>query len=235
MSCSNRNILNSVCSFTCDRFHTRIGPESSTCVETPDGPRWSHGTPTCEGKLFSSYKVIRDVNLYFCQQRIFANHQEKRSAMALWAAPVRISSIQSVLLRAQSPDMSFTQRVSPPLNVQLPSSGIDVRLAAQVTSFFVTMFKLEITEGNFHRTMSTKRQNGCIRHFRFFVISWTAELASYERFYQRNFSVSETLSRIWLGPRASFRLNKSNRIFCVMCRPIDIISLRVSAWWKSSR
>nr|XP_039253479.1 sushi, von Willebrand factor type A, EGF and pentraxin domain-containing protein 1-like [Styela clava] len=50
-SCSNANVLGSVCTFVCDRYHTRIGPQRSKCIETREGLRWSDPTPTCRPDL----------------------------------------------------------------------------------------------------------------------------------------------------------------------------------------
>lgn len=50
-SCTNENILGSVCTFSCNRFHTRVGPLRSKCIETPAGPQWSEKAPTCRPDL----------------------------------------------------------------------------------------------------------------------------------------------------------------------------------------
>lgn len=93
-SCTNANVLGSVCTFVCDRYHTRIGPQRSKCIETPAGLRWSDPSPTCRPDLClppretlehgrvscSRENFVTSVCTFKCTEPGYSLHPKKRTS-----------------------------------------------------------------------------------------------------------------------------------------------------------
>ncbi|XP_071482925.1 scavenger receptor cysteine-rich domain-containing protein DMBT1-like [Diadema antillarum] len=107
ISCSHGNLLDSVCTFSCERpGSSLVGVESVQCVYENENTRWSNPLPSCTGL---QRPVFRDCPM--SQVVVASNNSE--SAVVTWAPPIAtdntLNVIPAVLVIGQGPESEFDE------------------------------------------------------------------------------------------------------------------------------